>query len=286
LSPKGVHFASTQYGFADEHGFWEDELVTDLTQALQSTAVLHFSIPCNSATHKVITSGETCACVGQTASVCNLNISQATVGNAAGQAAPLRRVPGFTEPLNDLAPVARSSPRRAESVPSPSMAGNHGQFLWQYFPSDYSAEYSAHTDARHHLIPPSSQGSHLRSFRPTATSLRPCGGGCPGCFFQHPVPGARQRGRLSWALLSTPSPRHQTFRVLRRALLFRNTQFPYRPNPRPRIYTLCTHLRKSFWLPSTHKIQRPSQSLGHSFAVAARVYGRALGFFQRTRSSS
>ena len=168
----------------------------------------------------------------------NLNISQATVGNAAGQAAPLRRVPGFTEPLNDLAPVARSSPRRAESVPSPSMAGNH-QFLWQCFPSDYSAEYSAHTDARHHLIPPSSQGSHLRSFRPTATSsiqpLRPCGGGCPGRFFQHPVPGARHS------------------RVLRRALLFRNTQFPYRPNPRPRIYTLCTHLRKSFWLPSTPK---------------------------------
>ncbi len=97
------------------------------------------------------------------------------------------------------------------------------------------------------------------------------GGGCPGHFFQHPVPGAKRR---------------QTFRVLRRALLFRNTQFPYRPNPRPRIYTLCTHLRKSFWLPSTHKIQRPSQSLGHSFAVAARVYGRALGFFQRTRSSS
>ena len=104
-----------------------------LTQALESTAVLHFSIPCNSATHKVITSGETCACVGQTASVCNLNISQATVGNAAGQAAPLRRVPGFTKPLNDLAPVARSSPRRAESVPSPSMAGNHVSFFGNIF---------------------------------------------------------------------------------------------------------------------------------------------------------
>ena len=56
----------------------------------------------------------------------------------------------------------------------------------------------AHTDARHHLIPPSSQGSHLRSFRPTATSsiqpLRPCGGGCPGRFFQHPVPCTRHSG--------------------------------------------------------------------------------------------
>jgi len=67
------------------------------------------------------------------ASVCNLNILPATVGSAAGQAAPLRRVPGFTEPLNDLAPVARSSPRRADSVPSPFMAGSHVHFFGKFF---------------------------------------------------------------------------------------------------------------------------------------------------------
>ena len=26
VSHKGVHFAETQYGFSDGHGFWEDEL--------------------------------------------------------------------------------------------------------------------------------------------------------------------------------------------------------------------------------------------------------------------
>jgi len=60
---------------------------TDLTQAIQSTEALHISIPCNSATHKVITSGETGACAGQMDSVCNLLISSATAGGAAGQAA-------------------------------------------------------------------------------------------------------------------------------------------------------------------------------------------------------
>jgi len=133
MSHKGVHFAETQYRISDGHGFWEDELDTDLTQAIQSTEFLHISIPCNSATHKVITSGETGACSGQMASVCNLNFSLATTGNAAGQAAPLRRVPGFTEPLNDLAPVARSRPRRVDSVPSPFMAGNHVSLFGNIF---------------------------------------------------------------------------------------------------------------------------------------------------------
>ena len=43
---------------------------------------------------------------------------------------PLYRV---TEPLNDLAPVARSSPRRAASVPPPLMAGNHVSFFGKIF---------------------------------------------------------------------------------------------------------------------------------------------------------
>ncbi len=42
----------------DDYGFGEDMLVTALTQAIQSTEVLHILIPCNSATHKVITAGE------------------------------------------------------------------------------------------------------------------------------------------------------------------------------------------------------------------------------------
>ena len=42
-------------------------------------------------------------------------------------------MPGFTEPLNDLAPAARSSPRRAASVPSPVMAGNHVSFFGNIF---------------------------------------------------------------------------------------------------------------------------------------------------------
>jgi hypothetical protein len=135
LSTKGVHFAETQYADDDwvATGFKEDELLPDLTQAIQSTEFLHISIPCNSASHKVITSGETGACTGQLASECNLNILSVTVGNADGQAAPLRRVPGFTEPLNDLALVARSSLRRTDSVPSPLMTGNHISFFGKFF---------------------------------------------------------------------------------------------------------------------------------------------------------
>jgi hypothetical protein len=62
LSTKGVHFAETQFAYGWDlrrvaTGFKEDELLTDLTQAIQSTEVLHISIPYNSATHKVITSG-------------------------------------------------------------------------------------------------------------------------------------------------------------------------------------------------------------------------------------
>ncbi len=57
LSHKGVHFAETLIGFSDGHGLGKDVLATDLTQAIQSTEVVHILIPCNLATHKVITSG-------------------------------------------------------------------------------------------------------------------------------------------------------------------------------------------------------------------------------------
>ena len=174
MSHKGVHFAATQYGFSGGHGFWEDELDTDLTQAPQSTEVLHISIPCNSETHKVITSGDTGACAGQMASVCNLNISPATAGSAAGQAAPLRRVPGFTEPLNDLAPVARSSPRRAASVPSPLMAGNHVSFFGKIFRQiiPLSIRYTPMTGTPSFIQAPRVHTSGVSGPQPRAASNR------------------------------------------------------------------------------------------------------------------
>ena len=126
------------------------DLDTDLTQDIQSTEVLHISIPCNSATHKVITSGETGECARQMASVCNLNILPATAGYAAGQAV------------------------------------KSCQFLWQIFPSDYSADYSVHTDDRHPFIYPSSRGSHRRSFRPTGTSgIQPLRPGTPPDYYEY-----------------------------------------------------------------------------------------------------
>ncbi len=71
MSHKGVHYAETlscfsdgHGGFSEGHGFWEGALDIDLTQALFPTEALHISIPCNSETHKVITSGESGACVG------------------------------------------------------------------------------------------------------------------------------------------------------------------------------------------------------------------------------
>ena len=151
VSHNGVHYAETQYGFSEGHGFWEDELDTDLTQAIQSTEVLHILIPCHSATHKVITAGESGECAGQMDSECNSNISSATTGSAAGQAANIvvcaeepaycdllnaqaqapdiqaanlveeascfRRATDSTESLDDIAPAAVSSPWKPASLP-------------------------------------------------------------------------------------------------------------------------------------------------------------------------
>ena len=55
----------------------------------------------------------------------NLKILTATAGNAVGDTAPFRQVSGSTEPLNDLASVARSRPRKSDSVSSPYLVGNH-----------------------------------------------------------------------------------------------------------------------------------------------------------------
>ncbi len=52
---------------------------------------------------------------------------------------------------------------------------------------------------------------------------------------QHPI-GLLGWRRLSWVVLSTLSPRRQTFLLFRHVLLFHVMQIPYRPNPRTRIY--------------------------------------------------
>jgi hypothetical protein len=133
MSHKGVHYAETlscfsdgHGGFSEGHGFWEGALDIDLTQALFPTEALH----------KVITSGESGACAGQMASVCNLKILPATAGDAAGQAANIvvrpedtaaanlveeascfRRATDSTESLDDTASAAVSSPWRQASLP-------------------------------------------------------------------------------------------------------------------------------------------------------------------------
>ena len=143
MSHKGVHYAETlscfsdgHGGFSEGHGFCEGALDIDLTQALFPTEAMHISIPCNSETHKVITSGETGACAGQMDSVCNLKILPATAGDAAGQAANIvvrpedtaaanlveeascfRRATDSTESLDDTAPAAVFSPRKSASLP-------------------------------------------------------------------------------------------------------------------------------------------------------------------------
>jgi hypothetical protein len=63
----------------------------------------------------------------------NLKILTFTAGNAAGEAALFRRVPGFTELLNDPATVARSSTRRSDSVPSLYLAGNYVSLFGNLF---------------------------------------------------------------------------------------------------------------------------------------------------------
>ncbi len=183
VSHNGVHYAETQYGFSEGHGFWEDELVTDLTQAIQSTEVRHILIPCNSATHKVITAGESGECAGQMHSACNSNISSATAGSAAGQAANIvvcaeepaycdllsaqaqapdiqaanlveeascfRRATDSTESLDDIAPAAVSSPWRPASLPFTFFDDTHYKFTGQVVSSDYPAGHSELTFDRH-----------------------------------------------------------------------------------------------------------------------------------------
>jgi hypothetical protein len=54
-------------------------------------------------------------------------------GNADGEAAPFRRMPGSTEPPNDLAPVVGSSPRSCVSVPSPHLDVPHANLFGKWF---------------------------------------------------------------------------------------------------------------------------------------------------------
>ena len=63
----------------------------------------------------------------------NLENLTVTTGNAAGEAASFRRVSGFTELLNDPATVARSSPRRSDSVPSLYLTGNYVSLFGNLF---------------------------------------------------------------------------------------------------------------------------------------------------------
>ncbi len=166
VSHNGVHFAETQYGFSEGHGFWEDEVDTDLTKAIQSTEVMHILIPCNSATLKVITAGESGECAGQMDSACNSNISSATAGSAAGQVANIvvcaeepsycdllnaqaqapdiqaakgeekatcfQRATDSKESLNESAPAAESSPWRPASLPF-TFFETHYQFTGRWF---------------------------------------------------------------------------------------------------------------------------------------------------------
>ena len=57
----------------------------------------------------------------------------APVGNADGKTSRLRRVPGFTEPLNDLAPVTGPSPRSFVSIPSTFLDDSHVKLLGKWF---------------------------------------------------------------------------------------------------------------------------------------------------------
>ena len=54
-------------------------------------------------------------------------------GNADAKAARLRRVPGFTDSLNDLAPVAGPSPRSFDSIPSTYLDDSHVKSLVNRF---------------------------------------------------------------------------------------------------------------------------------------------------------
>ena len=101
-------------------------------------------------------------------------------GNADAKAARLRRVPGFTDSLNDLAPVAGPSPRSFDSIPPPYLDDSHAKLLGYWF------RQIIPLSMRHTLLPGTNfipilqppQVSYPRSPRPKATcslpAFRPC----------------------------------------------------------------------------------------------------------------
>jgi hypothetical protein len=304
LSHKGVHFAETQYAYGwVATGFKEDELVTDLTQAIQSTELLHILIPCNSATHKVITAGESGECADQMHSACNSNISSATAGSAAGQAANIvvcaeepaycdllnaqaqapviqaanlveeascfRRATDSTESLDDIAPAAVSSPWRPASLPF-SFFETPYKFTGRWFRSDNTAGHSERTFARHQSYFYGSKArAFLRSPRPHATRSPPaipagCGGR-PWRLFQRPIPGARHSGCFIARCFSA-------------ALSFLTG-----PRQGPGYILAARIYGRACVLPqrpsSSSRRSAPNFSFGLSFPVVACVYGGAFDLF-------
>jgi hypothetical protein len=65
--------------------------------------------------------------------VCVPKIRSISAGNADGKPARFRRVPGSTELLNDLAPVAGSRPRSFDSILSPYFVDSHDKLIDNWF---------------------------------------------------------------------------------------------------------------------------------------------------------
>lgn len=95
------------------------EFDTSLTKVLKPIEGLEILTLCNSTMHTDINTGEVCVYADQLPTVCVPKIPPAPAGKTDGKTARLRRVPGSTEPFNDLAPVAGSIPRSFDSIPSP-----------------------------------------------------------------------------------------------------------------------------------------------------------------------
>ena len=160
-------------------------------------------------------------------------------------------MPDSKESPHGLAPVARSRPRSLASVPPHFLDNTQAKLFGKWFLQIISVR------TQHTLL----LGTNFTSILQALSFYHTFGGALGPKSHQHFPSVSFVLKRLSLAFPSTPNPRPPTSLVFRLAWLFHMIHPLYMTNPR---------------------IQGPGQPI----FVFVCVYGRALGFFQRPRSSS
>ncbi len=155
-----------------------------------------------------------------------------------------RRVTDSTESLNDPAPAVGSSPWRPASLPYTFFDDTHYKLTDRWFrqitPMGIRNTRSLGTND----IPKAPRLAHAFG------ALGPMPKAAPQLF--------NRAAEVALGVSFNDQSQTSDIPGTSWPLHFRDTQIPYRSNPRTRIYTRCAHLRKSFWPPSTPKLKLPT----------------------------